>query len=106
PAPSRWVATWTASTFAFPTPRTPGFPDIVPTLFDHTLRLIVRTSIGGDSVRIRISNEYGERILSLGAVHIAVRDTGSSIVGGTDRTLTFSGRPSIRMRPGAIVFSD
>ena len=80
--------------------------DRVPTLFDQTVRLIVRSSIGGDNVRIRLSNEYGDRALAIGAAHIAVRDSGSSINASTDRVLTFGGKPSLRLRPGAIAFSD
>ena len=32
----------------------------------QTLRLVVRTSIGGDHARIRLSNEYGDRPLVIG----------------------------------------
>ena len=108
PQPSlpRWFATWTASPSDAP-PRPPRDSiDRTPTLFDQTLRLIVRGSIGGDSVRIRVSNEYGDRALAIGAAHIAVRASGSSIDASTDRALTFGGHPSLRLRPGGIVFSD
>ena len=105
-ASSRWFATWTASSSDAP-PRPPRDSiDRVPTLFDQTVRLIVRSSIGGDNVRIRLSNEYGDRALAIDAAHIAVRDAGSSIIASTDRVLTFGGIPSLRLRPGAIVFSD
>src|SRR5690349_18063980 len=106
PAGQRWLATWTASPYDAP-PRPPrDSVDRVPKLYDQTLRLVVRTSIGGDRVRIRLSNEYGDRPLVVGAAHIAVRDSGASILPATDRTLTFGGRPLVRMLPGAVVFSD
>ena len=106
PASPRWLATWTASPYDAP-PRPPrDSVDRVPRLFDQTLRLVVRTSIGGERVRIRLSNEYGDRPLVIGAAHIAVRDSGASVAPATDRTLTFGGRPSVRMLPGAVVFSD
>ena len=106
PAASRWLATWTASPSDAP-PRPPRDSiDRTPTLFDQTIRLIVRTSIGGDSVRIRLSNEYGDRPLVIGAAHIAVRGAGAGIDASTDRALTFGGLPTVRLRPGAIVFSD
>ena len=102
----RWLATWTASpSDAGPRPPRDSI-DRVPTLFDQTLRLIIRTSIGGDSVRIRVSNEYGDRALVIDAAHIAVRATGSSIDASTDRVLTFAGAPALRLRPGGIAFSD
>ena len=106
PAPSRWMATWTASPSEAPARPPRDSIDRVPTLFDQTVRLIVRTSIGGDNVRIRLSNEYGDRALAIGSAHIAVRDSGASIDAATDRALTFGGRPSVRLRPGAIAFSD
>ena len=106
PAPSRWMATWTASPSDAPARPPRDSIDRVPTLFDQTVRLIVRTSIGGDNVRIRLSNEYGDRALAIGSAHIAVRDSGASIDAATDRALTFGGRPSVRLRPGAIAFSD
>jgi lysophospholipase L1-like esterase len=78
----------------------------VPTLVAQTLRAIVRTSIGGDRVRIRLSNEYGDRPLVIGSAHIAVRDSGASIVASTDRALTFGGKSAITLRPGALAVSD
>ncbi|CAN5457879.1 SGNH/GDSL hydrolase family protein [soil metagenome] len=106
PASSRWLATWTAS--ASEGPRRPPRDSIdrTPTLVNQTLRLIVRTSIGGDNVRIRLSNEYGDRPLVIGAAHIAVRDSGAAIDASTDRALTFGGRTGLRLNPGGVAFSD
>jgi lysophospholipase L1-like esterase len=106
PTSSRWLATWTASPYDAP-PRPPrDSVDRVPRLFDQTLRLVVRTSIGGERLRIRLSNEYGDRPLVIDAAHVAVRDSGASIEPATDRALTFGGRPMVRMLPGAVVLSD
>ena len=103
---TRWFATWTASpSDASPRPSRDSV-DRVPTLFNQTVRLIIRTSIGGDNVRVRISNEYGDRTLAIGAAHIAVRESGATIDATTDRVLTFGGHPTLRLRPGAIAFSD
>jgi lysophospholipase L1-like esterase len=106
PAPSRWFATWAASPFAG-TARPPrDSVDRTPTLVAQTLRLIVRTSIGGDRARIRLSNEYGDRPLVIGSAHVAVRDSGAAIVSATDRALTFGGNNGITLRPGAVAMSD
>jgi hypothetical protein len=103
---SRWLATWTAS--ASDAPRRPprDSVDRTPSFADATLRLVVRTSIGGDAVRIKISNEYGDRPLLIDAARIAVRDTGSAIDASTDRALTFGGRTFVRLLPGAVALSD
>ena len=106
PAPSQWVATWTASPYAGP-PRPPrDSVDRTPTFVQQTVRLIVHTSIGGDRARIRVSNEYGDRPLAIGAAHIAVRDSAASIMTNTDRALTFGGKGAMTLRPGAVAMSD
>jgi lysophospholipase L1-like esterase len=106
PAPSRWFATWAASPFAGPARPPRDSVDRTPTLIAQTLRLVVRTSIGGDHARIRMSNEYGDRPLVIGSAHVAVRDSGAAIVAATDRTLTFGGKNGITLRPGAVALSD
>lgn len=75
--------------------------------YDHqTLREIVRTSIGGDLVRVRIANTFGTAPLVIGAAHIAVVNAGSSVVAGTDRILTFGGRTQVSIPQGAPAVSD
>jgi lysophospholipase L1-like esterase len=68
--------------------------------------MILRTSIGGRRVRVKLSNAFNGTPTQIGAAHIAVRDTGSTIVAGSDRALTFGGRSSIKMMPGMVVVSD
>jgi len=57
-------------------------------------------------VRIRVSNELGSTPLRIGAARIGVRASGSDVAPGTDRVLTFSGRSSVVIPPGAPVLSD
>jgi lysophospholipase L1-like esterase len=97
-----WVGTWSTALHA----PAPGPPGLTNTGFDNqTLRQIVRTSVSGDQVRVRFST-FGASSLAIGAAHIALRDTGSAIVPGSDRTLTFSGRPTIVIPSNAPVISD
>ena len=63
--------------------------------------MVVPTSIGGRRVRVRFSNTYGTKALTLTGVHIAVRKEKSAIVPGTDRALTFGEKPSFTIPPGA-----
>ena len=93
----RWVATWSAS------PQRAGAP---LQLQAQTVRQIVHTSLGGSAVRVRISNAYGASGLVIGAAHVAISAGGASIVGGSDRTLTFDGSPTITIPAGALVVSD
>lgn len=93
-----WVATWMAA------PAEGGAK--APSINNQTLREIVHTSIGGQSVRVRIANTFGKQPLPIGSAHIALRGSESAIKGGTDRPLTFSGRSSISIPAGALVLSD
>ena len=64
-----WVSTWSAAMHA-PLP----FPGLPPSpVFDNqTVRMIVRPTIGGERVRIRLSNAFGTSALKIGAAHIAI----------------------------------
>jgi lysophospholipase L1-like esterase len=73
---------------------------------NQTLREIVHTSVGGNQVRVRIANTFGSAPLVIGAAHVAVSSSGSSIVPGTDRVLTFGGRSSVTIPAGAPAVSD
>jgi lysophospholipase L1-like esterase len=90
-----WVGTWAAS------PAGAG----TPTQFDkQTLREIVHTSIGGSRVRVRLSNAFGAQPLVIGAAHVALRSSGSSVA--SDHALTFSGQTSFSIPAGALALSD
>jgi lysophospholipase L1-like esterase len=101
-----WIATWSPSqSAASPAPPHDSL-DRTPTYVDRTIRQIVRTTLGGDSIRIRLTNEYGERPLVVGAAHLALRASGADIRAESDKPLTFSGRTFVTLRPGAVIFSD
>jgi lysophospholipase L1-like esterase len=104
--PLRWLATWAPSPFAAAPKPPPDSVDHVPTYVDRTVRQIMRTTLGGSRLRVRFTNEYGERPLVIGAAHIAIRDTGAAIRAGTDKAITFAGRTSVTLRRGAVLVSD
>ena len=116
PAAERWVATWATAQQLAPTrlpfggrdepPPPPPAARVPATLQDQTVRMIARASIGGRRVRIRLTNALEKPLLRVGAAHIAMRQTGASIVPASDRALTFGGRPSTVIPPGAMVLSD
>jgi lysophospholipase L1-like esterase len=81
-------------------------PFRVQTLTNQTIRMVLRTSIGGRRVRVKLSNAFGSTPVVVGAAHLALRGADSSIVSGSDRSLTFSGKTSFRMTPGMVVVSD
>ncbi|HMF59137.1 MAG TPA: SGNH/GDSL hydrolase family protein, partial [Vicinamibacterales bacterium] len=73
---------------------------------DQTIRHVVHVSVGGRRVRVRLSNTFGAAPLLIGSAHVALHGDGASIVPGSDRTLTFSGQPSITIPTGALALSD
>lgn len=99
PAPAAPPAATTAPAAPPPVP-------VLTSLNNQTLRMIVHTSIGGDTVRIRLVNAFGAPTATVGAAHIAVRAKDSAIVSGTDRALTFSGKPTATMYAGQELVSD
>ncbi|MES1254493.1 MAG: SGNH/GDSL hydrolase family protein [Acidobacteriota bacterium] len=110
-----WVATWGVSVIGRPAvspePPRPPRPGAPPsTAFMHfnnqTLREIVRVSLGGSRVRVALSNAFGTAPLTIGAAHLAIRATEGTTVPGSDRVLTFSGRPTFTIPAGAEFYSD
>ena len=101
-----WIGTWSAS------PQPIWGPDFVApisfprNLWNQTIRQVARVSLGGNQVRVVISNEYGTAPLVVGAAHVALSGDGAAIEAGSDRALTFSGNPSVTIPPGAPAISD
>ncbi len=98
----QWVGTWAASpqrTEEANLPPAPGFADA-------TLRQNVHVSIGGKTLRVRFSNAFGRTPLTLLSAHVARSAGGGAIEAGTDRALTFRGRPSATIPEGALIVSD
>ena len=94
--PEEWVGTWYA----------PPVTTSTLTFNDQTIREIVHISIPGTRIRVRLTNLFGTDLLAVGEVHVAIRATGSSIVPGTDRLLTFGGATSVNIPAGAPMLSD
>ena len=92
-----WVGTWATS----PAPSETGVG-----FNNHTLRMNPRVSIGGDTLRVRVSNAYGHGTLAIGAAYVGIRDKGPAIVPGSERQLTFGGSGSATVAAGALVISD
>jgi len=94
---SHWVGTWSASPQAASSPLE---------LKGQTIRQIVRVSIGGKRVRVRLSNAFGAGPLVIGAAHVGLHGTGADVAAGSHRMLAFSGSPSTKIPPGAVAVSD
>ncbi|NLT56430.1 MAG: SGNH/GDSL hydrolase family protein [Actinomycetales bacterium] len=97
-----WTGTWATSPTNVPASDRTSFQD-------QTIRQVVHASLGGDTLRVRLTNEFGDRPLVVGEARIARHAEGApstDIVPGSDRRLTFSGRSSVTIPAGAPMLSD
>jgi len=94
-----WISSWTASPM--------GPRGVMPASFSNrTIRQIVHLSIGGNKVRVRLSNEFGAKPVLIGAASVAMAGGTSEVVPASLRPLTFGGSKSVIIPPGAPVVSD
>lgn len=77
-----------------------------PALSDATVRMIVRPTIGGSAVRIQIGNTVAHAPVEFSAAYLGRAGQGASIVAGSNRALTFAGKPGLTLAPGAEAYSD
>ncbi|TSH90786.1 SGNH/GDSL hydrolase family protein [Verticiella sediminum] len=104
--PVAWVATWGASPqpvwhddFLFPT-------NIPTVLSEQTIRQVARVSVGGERLRIVLSNAHGDRPITLGKATVARSRGNSALEADSLRTVTFGGRQAATILPGASLLSD
>jgi len=96
-----WTGTWAsaaeyASEGDMPATRLAG----------NTLRQVVQVSIGGDRLRLQLSNEFSDEPLQIRAVYIADAADSSAICRRSARHLRFGGRRSVTIAPGQSLWSD
>ncbi|MFC4297990.1 SGNH/GDSL hydrolase family protein [Castellaniella hirudinis] len=105
-AQSHWVATWQAS----PQPVWGAdflFPTYVPAaLNDQTVRQVARVSMGGERLRIVLSNADGRAPIKVGQATVAQPAGEGAVAADHPRTVTFGGQEAATILPGASLLSD
>jgi lysophospholipase L1-like esterase len=92
----QWVGTWTAA----PAPAEGvAFSNI-------TLRMNARVSLGGEVIRVRLSNAFGSKPLAIGTAHVGLRAGGAAVDPDSNRRLTFGGESSAVIATGSLLISD
>src|SRR5206468_6372930 len=95
-----WVTSWTAG----PQHLTPG--TLGMTGFDYrTVRDIIFPSVGGNLIRLELTNAFGRSPLQVGRVTVALADLGAGGVPGTIHPVSFGGSMSVRIPAGEQVLS-
>jgi lysophospholipase L1-like esterase len=102
PAAGAWVGTWATTPTAVPASDGTAFED-------QTIRQVIHASVGGDALRVRLTNEFGTGPLVVGEARVALRADGGAGIRtkpGSDRPLTFGGSASVTVPAGAPALSD
>jgi lysophospholipase L1-like esterase len=73
-----------------------------------TLRQTVHTSISGSTLRVQLSNVFGNSSVTISDVHVAkpTDSTGATVDLTTDKKATFGGQTSVTLAAGQTVASD
>ena len=111
---THWVTSWAASVQG---PYPVGNPSAQPNLSrvfpaaetgarDQSLRLIVTPGFWGARARMRFSNALGTQPVTFDGAYAGLQWSGSAVMPGTNRALTFGGKPSVTVAPGESVWSD
>ena len=101
----RWTGTWAT---ALTTASLGNTNNSLAGFANQSIRMIVRTSVGGEKLRIRVSNAYGAQPLSIGhaTVGVPVEKGSPTLRPGSVHELTFGGSAATTVYKGAEVLSD
>jgi lysophospholipase L1-like esterase len=99
----KWLSAWISPPIGYE----PKIKDALGRpLHNETVRQTVRVALGGESLRVRFTNELSMQPVRIGAASIARRGTDGSLVPGTIRPLLFGGKREAVIPTGAPFYSD
>ncbi|MPY55916.1 SGNH/GDSL hydrolase family protein [Streptomyces spongiae] len=96
PRPNAWFTSWANSQQNLAS----------APLRDQSVRMISHLSQGGDALRIRIQNTFGETPLTIDAATVAHSTGKDATTEGSPRPVTFDGRREVVVPAGGEVWSD
>jgi lysophospholipase L1-like esterase len=101
-AASHWVGTWATASQLVEEKNLPPSPGLT----GNSLRQIVRVSVGGEIMRLRLTNGFSQCPVTMKSVQIAVSTGGHTIDLATNKVLKFSGKTEVTMSSGSALISD
>jgi lysophospholipase L1-like esterase len=101
----RWFTAWSNS-ISVRLKSSSAAPNYAPDVTNSTVRVLVRPTIAGNALRIKLENTLGKSPVVLSAAFVGQAGTGAAIAPGTNRPLTFQGQPGITLQPGEGAYSD
>jgi lysophospholipase L1-like esterase len=101
----RWTGTWSTALTTASLGNTNGS---LAGFTNQSIRMLVRTSVGGEKLRIRLSNAFGSQAISVGhaTVGTPAAPGSPSLKPGSLHELTFGGAAAVTVYKGADVLSD
>lgn len=99
---SKWVATWATAMQLVEPGNMP--PD--PGLSNNTLRQTICISVGGDIIRLKLSNLYSKSSVTIKSVMVAHSKGGRIIEEHSQQNVLFGGHQDIILQGGEEVLSD
>ena len=97
-----WVGAWSGS----PQIPTPLFVAPAEGFNNQTIRNIVHTSVGGNAVRLWLTNAFGTQPVTFNAIYVGIQQSGADLVRGSNHPVTFGGNGSVTIPVGAEALSD
>jgi lysophospholipase L1-like esterase len=97
-----WVGAWACATQVIYKTDTSNYTEF----HDQTIRTFVHPSIGGKTVRVKLSGMASYDAVPIGAASIGIRGSGNTIAAGTLHPLTFNSSKSIKIPAGSTIWSD
>jgi lysophospholipase L1-like esterase len=102
---AKWFSAWTVSTGARMGPAFTG-ANFSPDASGTTLRMVVRPTISGKAIRVKIENTLSTTPTIFSGAFIGRLDAGAALVPGTNKRLTFGGKPGLTLAAGQGAYSD
>lgn len=113
----KWAASWTmapSGTFTGPTSGVPAL-DLSLALpnaktdgaYEQTMRMIVKPDLWSKKMRFKLTNVFGTKPITFGAVKAGLNTYAGNILPGTNTVVTFNGgSPTVTVPAGQEIFSD
>lgn len=101
----KWFTAWSISIGHRMGPAFGG-ANFAPDVSNSALRMVVRPSIAGNAVRVRLENTQAQTPVTFSGAHVGVLASGAALVPGSSRRLTFGGQAGLTLAAGQGAWSD